>query len=173
MPNQPRIFTQIHLNDVLGTSNLSIRQADSGEIVRFYYKSSNSAEQVDPRPLVLVTTPIYNGKLFGVNLNYLDGPQVIRLWNNISVKKLGTTKQLIERNKNDRPLFRARTSAARSYYGGTLKNILRSVCGDPSLVYRAYSLSKISAPQLVDYSFPGNDYTDEVRQEVILEDAGI
>ena len=50
---------------------------------------------------------------------------------------------------------------------------VRQVCGDPSICYRAYSMSKISAPQLVDYSFPGNDYTDEIRQEVINEAAGL
>ena len=39
-----------------------------GCVIQFTYTKSKT----DPRPLVLVTTPIYNGKLFGVNLNYLD-----------------------------------------------------------------------------------------------------
>ena len=175
MPNQPRIFTQIHLNDVLGTSNVSIRQANSGDIVRFYYKSSTkpNQQQLDPRPLVLVISPFFADKLWGVNLNYLDGPQVERLWEQLKIRKLGTTKQLIEANKKDKPFFRVKTSASQAYYGGTLKNVLRQVCGDPSICYRAYSMSKISAPQLVDYGFPGNDYTDEIRQEVINEAAGL
>tara|TARA_Y100001938_G_scaffold148354_1_gene231800 strand:- start:4198 stop:4713 length:516 start_codon:yes stop_codon:yes gene_type:complete len=170
MPKQqPRIFTQIHLDDILGTSTSSIRQAVSGDIVRFNYKSSNPMEQVDQRPLVLVITPFYANKLWGVNLNYLDGPQVQRLWEQIEVKKLGTIKQLREMNKRDRPFFRAKTSPSQAYYSGTLKNVLRAVCGDPSLCYRAYSFAKISAPQLIDYGFPGNDYADEIRTEVITE----
>ena len=171
MPLAPRIFTQIHLDDIMGISSVSIRQARSGDIFRFYYNSSR--EQLDPQPLVLVINPIYENKLHGVNLNYLDGPQVERLWNNIPIRKLGTIKQLIELNKADKPFFRAKTSAAKSYYSGTLKNVLRAVCGQPHICYRSYSFSKITSPQLVDYNYPGNDYTDEIRQEVIEESMGL
>ena len=168
MPKQlPRIFTQVHLNDIMGVSTVSVRQAVSGDVVRFYYKSTRPEEQVDPQPLVLVIQPFYQNKLYGVNLNYLDGPQVERLWNQISVKKLGTIKQLVESNKRDKPLFRARTNPSQGYYSGTLRNILSQVCGNPSICYRSYSLSKIGSSQLVDYNFPGNGYVEEIRDEVI------
>tara|TARA_B100000131_G_C18045233_1_gene584124 strand:+ start:486 stop:1010 length:525 start_codon:yes stop_codon:yes gene_type:complete len=174
MPQQqPRIFTQIHLNDILGTSSVSIRQAVSGDIFRFYYTSKNQARQVDPRPLVLVVTPVYENKLWGVNLNYLDTAQVERLWQMLPIRKLGTIKQLIEINKRDKPFFRVKTSPSKSYYQGTLRNVLRGVCGDPHLCFRSYSFSRISSPQLIDYGFPGNDYTDDIRQEVINEAAGL
>ena len=174
MPKQPpRIFTQIHLNDIAGVSSTSIRQASSGDIFRFYYKSSKPEEQVDAQPLVLVITPEYQGKLYGINLNYLDGPQVERLWNQLPIRKLGTTKQLIEANKKDKPFFRVKTSASRAYYSGTLRNVLRNVCGQPEICYRAYSFSKITSPQLIDYGFPGNDYADKVRAEVLDKGAGV
>ena len=166
MPNIPRIFTQIHLDDILGSTTTSIRQAGSGDIVRFYYKSTQQDKQLDPRPLVLVITPEYQGKLYGVNINYLDGPQVKRLWNQINVRKLGTIKQLVESNKNDKPLFRAKTSSARSYYSGELRNVLRNVCGSPSICYRSYSFSNISSTQMIDYQYPGNDYAEEWRDKV-------
>ncbi len=166
MPKLPRIFTQIHLNDVLGTTTFSSRQAVSGDIIRFYYKSK---QQLDPQPLVLVITPHYHEKLYGINLNYLDSPQAIRLWQQLSVKKMGTIKQLVELDKRNKPFFRVRVKPTKAYYSGQLRDILKRTAGSPDRCYRSYSHSKIKATQLVDYSFPGNDYADKVRYRIYEE----
>ena len=158
------MYTQINLDNIINMSPVGKGAISSGQVVRFNYNGTNVR---DPQPLVLCVVPVYNGMLYGVNLNYLSEPEQKRFFPVIGIQKRGSIKQLAEFYKNRKPLFRFRTSASKSYYDGTLKRALKGVLGNPHFAYRSYKLGNISSPQLVDW-YTGLGDEDDVREKVEL-----
>lgn len=109
-----------------------------GMIVSFKYKGINVH---DANPLVLVLNQKYMGKLHGINLNYCNYGQIIKIAQVVNQKINAKAIKLGQKYK---------ISSPRGFYHVHLKPVLRMF---KKSIYRTYFSSGVTATMLMDYKF--------------------
>lgn len=109
-----------------------------GMIIQFGYSGKYSN---DPAPLVLVLNPRFLGKLHGINLNYCNYNQILKISKVVNQKIDQQQIRLKERFKMNSPY---------GFYHSQLKFVLRRL---GKSIYRTYFYSGVKQPKLMDFKF--------------------
>ena len=150
-----RDYTLSHKKNIIKEAQTSKGNLLPGTIVRFNYKGKDVHE---PRPLVLVLNPRWDGKLHGLALRMLSEAKLVQLTKIID-------KKLIEKRKSKIKFSLGRLKVdignPERFYRLKMKKFLKGLNGN---AYRTYNLSGISGERVVDYRF--RDFDEETSKNI-------
>ena len=159
------LFSTTHKKNIISESSIGKNKVQPGHIVRFSYSGKKVTNK---RPLVLVLHPKYDGKLHGVNLDYLSESQLKQLWKITKLTLQGKIERLV---KLRLPLLKADIGDPGAFYNTRLRKFLRGKLGSTGVAYRTYDTKGIGGLRVIDYRFEGSDFADKTRaQAEELED---
>ena len=150
---KPNQFRNQHKRRIVQTESAVKEDVKPGHIIRFSYSGENVS---DPKPMVLVLHPNWQGKLHGINIDYVPERVLQRLWNLVQITLQGKIETLA---KLRLPLLKADIGNPYSFYHSRLKGFLKSKLGKTSDAYRTYTYNGVSGIRIIDYKFKGASWS--------------
>jgi len=137
-------YQEQHNKKILSESSTSKGNLRSGDIVRFNYYGKDAHE---PRPLVLVLNPNWQGKLHGLALRVISEGKLLELKKIVAETIDMKVQRLI---KVRLPKLKTDISNPYKFYHNRLKSYLNTLNENP---YRQYITGNISHITRIDYRF--------------------
>ena len=156
---KPNQFRNQHKRRIVQTESAVKEDVKPGHIIRFSYSGKNVN---DPQPMVLVLHPNWQGKLHGINIDYVPERVLQRLWNLVQITLQGKIETLA---KLRLPLLKADIGNPKAFYQNRLRKFMQKNLGSTNVAYRTYRRGGVGKIRIVDYRFKDSVWEKKVRAE--------
>jgi len=147
-----RNYLTEHKKNIISEVTSKISQIEPGHIITFNYKGKNVHT---PKPLVLCLNSNWEGKLHGINIEYISEDVLNKLADMTKVSFAEKISKKLRLRIISKLAIKTTIASPYNFYHQKLKQFLNKELASTGICYRQYTRTGISNMRVIDYRWKG------------------